>query len=194
MRILCIDVMDTVLSDPYRQAIEAATGQPLSQLSGQRDPRAWPDFELGRIDEHELARRFWTSGATFDLATFHRVRRAGYRWLPGMPALLDDLGGRVGRHAASNYPVWMDELAARFAFHRRFEGVWASHALGARKPQTAFFERLLERIGVPARECLFVDDRPGNCAAAQWAGMAAHVFVGADDLRARLAAEGVLAG
>jgi HAD superfamily hydrolase (TIGR01509 family) len=192
LRALCLDLMGTLVRDPYREAVRAATGLELDAVHAAKDPDAWPAFEVGEIDEAEFARRFFadpTTHLTFDLGAFHRARHAGYAFLPGMDQLLDDTGGVVERYVASNYPVWVEELADRFRLQERTEGVWSSHHLGVRKPAPAFYERLLERIDRAARECLFVDDVEVNCRGAEAVGMRAHRFVGADDLRARLRAE-----
>lgn len=193
LRAVCFDLMDTVIVDPYREALAAGTGLPAGELSGLVDRRAWPDFEEARIDEATFAARFFleSSGRTLDLAALHRARRAGYRWVPGMRELVGGLGGRVDRHVASNYPVWIEELRREFALDERFEGVWASHHLGVRKPAPVFFTRLLAAVGHAPGACLLVDDRVANCAAAEAAGMRAHRFTTAADLAVRLRAEGV---
>lgn len=192
LRALCLDLMGTLVHDPYREAVVAATGMDLETLRGLKDPDAWPAFEIGAIDEAEFARRFFaTDEHTFDLAAFHRVRRAGYAFLPGMEALLDDTAPLVECHVASNYPVWVEELADRFCLRERLEGVWSSHHLGVRKPDPAFYEALLEGIGHDAGACLFVDDREENCAGARRVGMRTHRFSDADDLRRRLRREGL---
>lgn len=191
---LCLDLMGTVVYDPFREAIEAATGRSLREVIAHKDPGSWPRFELAEIDEATFAATFWAdpdAGLPFDLEAFNRVRRAGYRYLPGMRELLHDVQGVLSCHIASNYPVWIDELVETFALRELTDGIWASHHLGARKPDIAFYERLLDKVGQPAESCLFVDDRRVNCEAAQVVGMRAHVFTDAQDLRARLAAEGV---
>ena len=187
------DLMGTVLVDPYREAIQAATRRPLADVAADRDPDAWALFESGVIDEETFVRRFYADGRPFDVATFHRVRRAGYRYLPGMREILDDLTGRAERHLATNYPPWVDELLVRFGLDSRFERVWASWRLGARKPDPAFFEQMLTAADVDPGRCLFVDDRQDNCEAAEARGIPSHRFVDALDLRARLRAEGLLA-
>jgi FMN hydrolase / 5-amino-6-(5-phospho-D-ribitylamino)uracil phosphatase len=194
LRALCLDLMGTLVHDPYREALVAATGLDVERLRPLRDPDAWPAFEIGAIDEAEFARRFFTEpdgDHRFDLAAFNRARHAGYAFLPGMDALLEDTAGVVERYVASNYPVWVEELAQRFGLHERTEGVWSSHHLGVRKPDPRFFARLLERIGHAASDCLFVDDRDDNCVAAAEAGMRTHRFTGAAELRARLRADGL---
>lgn len=192
---LCLDLMGTVLYDPYLEAIEAATGMTLKEVIAIKDPHSWPDFEMGRIDEAEFVRRFFTdpeTSRTFDIEVFHRVRWEGYRFLPGMEELLDELTGIVPRYVASNYPIWIEELERHFDFARRFDGVYASCHLGVRKPDPAFFTGMLHALGLAAQQCLFVDDRVVNCEAAAAVGMRTHLFVDAEGLRERLREEQVL--
>ncbi|MGK4005684.1 HAD-IA family hydrolase [Sorangium sp. So ce1036] len=197
VRAVCFDLMDTVLYDPYREALAAATRAVPFDLAEARDPACWPEFEIGAIDEAEFVRRFFRedargAGATLDIDAFHRVRRAGYRFLPGVREIIEALRGRALRFVASNYPVWVEELRETFALDGLFEGVYSSHHLRARKPAREFFDRLVSATGVDAAACLFVDDRAGNCDAAAAVGMRAHVFDGAEGLRARLVREGLL--
>jgi HAD superfamily hydrolase (TIGR01509 family) len=195
IRAVVFDLMDTVLRDPYREAIEAATGLPLADAVKLRDPRCWPEFEVAAIDEAEFARRFFGDGteARFDMAAFHRARHAWYAFLPGVRAILRALRGRVPTYLASNYPIWIEELRVTHALDALFDGVFASHQLRVRKPAAAFYARMLDAIALPPEEILFVDDRAANCEAAERAGMQAHHFVDAEGLRAHLVAEGVLA-
>lgn len=194
IRAVVFDLMDTVLRDPYREAIEAATGLPLREAARLRDPRCWPEFEVAAIDEAEFARRFFGDGADarFDLTAFHRARRAGYAFLPGVHPILLALRGRVSTYLASNYPVWIEELRESHALDALFDGIYASHHFRVRKPAADFYDRLLAEIARPPEECLFIDDRAANCEAAERAGMAAHVFVDAEALRARLVQERLL--
>ncbi|MDP8969124.1 MAG: HAD-IA family hydrolase [Actinomycetota bacterium] len=195
LRALCLDLMDTVVHDPYVVAVEAATGLDLETVHRLRDPTSWPAFEVGDIDESAFVRRYFADPGgphRFDLEAFHAARRDGCQFLPGMAQLLDDLAGRIPRYLASNYPVWIEELRRGLGLDRRFEGVYASHHLGVRKPDRAFYERLLAEIGQPAQSCLFVDDDPANCRAAEAVGMRVHRFDGSHDLRQRLRSEGVL--
>jgi HAD superfamily hydrolase (TIGR01509 family) len=193
VRAICFDLMDTVIRDPYREAIFAATGLEAREAFRHNDKTCWPEFEVGAIDESSFARRYFASAPQlrFDLNAFHRARREGYAFLPGMRELLVGLRGRVARHLASNYPIWIDELHTTFDFDALFEGVHASCHLRVRKPAAEFYEKMLARVLTPAGECLFVDDRPINCEAAERAGMKAHVFDGAEGLVRRLLAEGI---
>lgn len=190
------DLMGTLLYDPYREALQAATSMDVKTAFARRDPDSWPQFEMGVIDEAEFERRFFAHpdpGQAFDLDAFNRARRDGYHLLPGVQEVLEALHDTANCYIASNYPVWIDQMCADFGFDRWIRGVYASCHLGVRKPDPAFFQAIVEDLGVAASQCLFVDDRVDNCDAAVSVGMQAHVFDGAEGLTQRLGAEGLLA-
>ena len=191
IRAVAFDVMDTLLTDPFRAALEAATGLSLQQLMTRRDPEVYPAFERGEISESAYWHHHAALGVEVDPAAFHAVRRTGTRWLPGMEHLLDELEGVVLRVGASNYPVWIEELIEG-PLAGRLDRVLASCHLGARKPDQAFYDRLLARLGLPAAEVAFVDDREVNVVAAREVGMAAHLVAG-EGVSAALGIRGHLA-
>ncbi|MBW3578148.1 MAG: HAD-IA family hydrolase [Actinobacteria bacterium] len=179
--------MDTVVRDPFREALTAATDRALADVLREREPGAWSRFECGDLTEEQY---FATFRCRFDVVAFHTARRAGYRWLPGMRELLDDLAGQATRVAASNYPVWVEELADGLLADR-FEWVLASHHLGVRKPDPRFYRRLCREIATAPEHVVFVDDRDENVDAARQVGLRAHRFVEAGDVRGRLRDEGL---
>jgi putative hydrolase of the HAD superfamily len=73
-----------------------------------------------------------------------------------------------------------------------FELIVDSAFVGMRKPDPRIYELTLERLGLPAEACAFLDDLEVNCDAAAALGMAAVRFVDTDqairDLDAALAA------
>ena len=189
LRAVAFDLMDTVVRDPFREALHAGTGLHAEEIIGRRDPTVWPRFETGELDEAGYLASF--GDLRFDAAAFHRARRAGYTWLPGMAALLSDLSGRVIRAAATNSPRWVDELVAG-QLAGCFDVVVASCDVGVRKPDPAFFTALLARLGLAADAVLLVDDREANVEGARRAGLRAHLFRGAAPLRDALADMGVV--
>ena len=179
---VALDLMDTVVRDPYREALRAATGTSLRVLLERRDPDLYPALERGEIEEHEYWDHHREIGIDVDPERFHEVRRAGTTWLPGMAELLDELAGEVLRVTASNYPTWIEELADE-VLGDRFDRVLASCHLGARKPDPRFYERLLAELGLAPEQVAFVDDREVNVTAAEEAGLYARCFRDAADLR-----------
>jgi putative hydrolase of the HAD superfamily len=57
-----------------------------------------------------------------------------------------------------------------------FETIVDSAFVGCRKPERRIYELTLERIGMPAEACLFVDDLRPNIEAAEALGMNAVHF------------------
>jgi 2-haloacid dehalogenase len=60
------------------------------------------------------------------------------------------------------------------------------------KPDPAIYRLLLDRNGLEASSCLFIDDSPKNVAGAKAVGMKAHHFTSPEALRAYLAEAGIL--
>lgn len=56
-----------------------------------------------------------------------------------------------------------------------------SGEVGLRKPQPAIYELTVERVGVPAEQCVFVDDHPNNLKTAADLGMATVLHRGDHD-------------
>ncbi len=63
----------------------------------------------------------------------------------------------------------------RSDWHEMFDAVVISGEVGMRKPEPGIFELALDRIGLPAGECVFIDDMAHNIAAAEQAGLAGIV-------------------
>lgn len=84
------------------------------------------------------------------------------------------------------------ETQARYDFLNRFRDIVVSGDERLVKPDPAIYHVLLERNGLEASSCLFIDDSPKNVAGAEAVGMAGHHFTTPEALRARLEAEGVL--
>jgi epoxide hydrolase-like predicted phosphatase len=74
----------------------------------------------------------------------------------------------------------------RSMFGELFDGVVISGEVGLHKPQPQIFELGAERVGLPASECVFVDDLRENCEGAEAVGMVAILHRGADETLARL--------
>jgi epoxide hydrolase-like predicted phosphatase len=66
-------------------------------------------------------------------------------------------------------PLWRTMLPV----DEIFETVVDSAFVGYRKPEPQIYEMTLERLGLPASACLFVDDLEVNCAAARELGLTA---------------------
>jgi putative hydrolase of the HAD superfamily len=98
---------------------------------------------------------------------------------PTMIALVRELrGGGLRTALLTNNvrewePLWRSKLPE---IDELFEVVVDSAFVGVRKPDPAIYELTLERLGVGAEECVFVDDLELNCETARALGMLAVRF------------------
>jgi 2-haloacid dehalogenase len=115
--------------------------------------------------------------------------------VPGVHAVVEALDGRgVPLFAITNFSAdfWSPFRAREDELFRRFRGIVVSGEVKMLKPDPAIYYLALDRFGLQAYQALFIDDRKINVEGAEAVGMHAHLFTGAEDLRRRLKAEGLL--
>ena len=137
-------------------------------------------LERGEITEREFRARIEPHLEDgFDLT---RLRELYFDRLEPNSAMIDFirvLRGRGVRTAllTNNVrewePLWRSKLPE---IDELFEVVVDSAFVGMRKPDPAIYELTLERLGVPAAHCVFVDDLEPNCETARGLGMLAVRF------------------
>lgn len=113
----------------------------------------------------------------------------------GVHRIVEELDGRgVPLFAITNFSAdfWKPFHAREETFFRRFRDIVVSGEEKMLKPDPAIYFLALDRFGLKPAEALFIDDREINVEGARAVGMHAHLFTTAEDLRARLQAEGLL--
>ncbi len=186
--------MDTLVHEPFYHEMPAFFGLSMAELQQVKHPTAWIEFELGHLSEEQFLACFFRDGRAFDRAAFLDTVRASYRWLPGMEALLAALAARGhALHALSNYPEWYRMIEERLTLSRHLAWSFVSCLTGVRKPDARAFLGAAGNLGVAPGDCLLIDDRERNCAAARALGMPALRFTSAQELAAELARRGLLA-
>ncbi|MFD3373807.1 MULTISPECIES: HAD family hydrolase [unclassified Streptomyces] len=172
-----LDVPESELADPYwmhRDAYDlgAAPGaywQRIAEALGRPLDAGWVE-RLDRIDTD-----CW---ATLD---------------SDAETLLDQLSERgTPLGVLSNAPGSLARAIRRAPWSGRFETLVFSSDLGLMKPDPLVYRAADERLGRPASEVVFFDDRPENVVAARSHGWRAHVWTGGEAAAAVLAREGVL--
>lgn len=192
--VLLLDVMGTLVHDPFYVEIPRFFGMSLRELLAVKHPHAWVEFELDAIDEPTLLARFFADGRPVDGEGLRAAVRRAYRFLPGIEPLLQALVARgVAMHALSNYPRWYELIEDRLELSRYLQWSFVSCHTGVRKPDPAAYRHAARTLGVEPSACLFVDDREDNCAAAREQGMDAVRFTDASSLHDALAERGLLA-
>ena len=185
--LVLLDLMGTLVREPFYRDVPEFFGMSLRELLSIKHPTSWLEFENGAIDEETFLRSFFADGRDFDRAGLVEHMRAAYAYLPGAEALLADLKSAGVRLAIlSNYPVWYRMIDERLRYSRFVERGYYSCELGVRKPNPEIYAQVLDDVGLPAEELLFVDDRPENCAGAEKLGMRTLHFTDVPDLRAEL--------
>jgi len=142
---------------------------------------AFDAFERGRLDETGF--RDWVLPR---LPTRMSPQEFRVAWnavlagpVEGVEALVRGLSARVPVFALSNTnPTHLEHILERYPWFSCFREVLASCDLGHRKPEPAIYEILIRRVGLPAGEILFVDDRAENVHGARALGITAELCSG----------------
>lgn len=119
--------------------------------------------------------RMWTTQNPAMVAWQMQLKERGLK-----TAILSNMGDSVRESIERTY-AWIAGFDVR---------VW-SYELKVAKPDRAIYEHLLEKLGMPAEETLFLDDKPVNIDAAHAVGMQGIVFSDVTRLRADLIAAGL---
>lgn len=140
-------------------------------------------LERGEISEDEFLRRL-EDGLESILGHrphLHRFRHMFFEALDPneqMIGLMRELKAEGLRMAmlTNNVREWEPLWRSMLPVDEIFETIVDSAFVGCRKPEPRIYELTLERIGMPAEACLFVDDLTTNCEAAREIGMTAIRF------------------
>ena len=73
-------------------------------------------------------------------------------------------------------PVHFSYAVEKFHVVQNFEQYFLSYEMGLLKPDPAFFHHILQTLGTPAAECIFIDDRAENVDAALSVGITTFHF------------------
>jgi len=191
--VILFDVMDTLVYNPFREEIPKFFGMSTGELARQKDPTAWPDFELGRIDESQYFHRYFRDRRAFDHQRLIQVIADAYRWLDGAEQVLSKLRDESFQmHAFSNYPAWYQTIEDRLGLSNYVRWTFVSCLTGARKPAAAAYQYVLETLGTSPDSCLLIDDRDDNCVAAVAQGMQAIRFQDMSQLSEELQRRGIM--
>lgn len=108
--------------------------------------------------------------------------------VPGMRELLTEMLKKYEVFGLTNWSMeTFPEARERFGILQMIDRYVVSGEEHLIKPDPRLFQVLLDRYHLQAEECVFVDDNPDNVAAACRMGMHGIHFIGADDLRQKLA-------
>ena len=91
---------------------------------------------------------------------------------------------RVG--LLSNVDKRFAKLIGDLGFYQPFDPCLLSCEMGVEKPDPKIYEMLIERLGFPAEEIVFIDDNVENVKAAKKLGLDAIAFESEEQIRKEL--------
>ena len=170
--ILLLDVMETLVTEPYYRAMPGFFGMSLEELQAAKHPTSWIEFEKGQLAEAEYLPRFFRDKRPVDGEGLRRCVMDAFDWLDGMETLLAELHAAGHEmHALSNYPIWYEMIEEKLQLSRYLQWSFVSCHTGVRKPDPQAYLGAAKSLRVAPRDCLFIDDRLRNVQAAQAVGM-----------------------
>lgn len=108
--------------------------------------------------------------------------------VPGMRELLAEVLKKYEVFGLTNWSMeTFPEARKHFGILQMIDRYVVSAEEHLIKPDPRLFQVLLDRYHLKAEDCIFIDDNPDNVAAACRMGMHGIHFIGADDLRQKLA-------
>ena len=144
--ILLLDVMDTLVYDPYLEMPDFF-GLTLEELYSLADGSAWQRFERGEIDQQAFLDAFLPAHIHWDQQAFLELFQRGYRWLEGVEDLLAELKrAGIEMHCMSNYPCWFQTIENKLKLSQYLPWTFVSCKSGLRKPAAAAYLHAAESL------------------------------------------------
>lgn len=156
----------------------------------------WGRFERGELTEEETFQGF----ITVDPENEENLRKA-FSNVEGMLTIRDYAIPLVQALKSAGYGVYYlsnysrkayEECAESLAFMPYMDGGLVSFRVGRTKPDPEMYRMFLEEYGLPAEECVFIDDTEENAVAAGKLGFETVIFTDLEDLLDKLKELGVL--
>jgi putative hydrolase of the HAD superfamily len=178
-RAVLFDLGGVVLTGPMDAfaAYERRAGLPDGLIrrlnSTDPDTNAWARFERSEVDESGFVELFEAEGraAGYDVDAREVLAALAGEIRPEMVEALRRLRAGGLRCAALTNNVAPLNGPPFSELEELFELVVQSSVEGVRKPEPEFYLRALERLGLPAAECVYLDDLGINLKPARGIGM-----------------------
>lgn len=129
------------------------------------------------------------------------IRMFDERWLETLGTTFDATIELVKAVKAHGIPVYgltnwssekFEQVRPQFEFMDLFEDIVVSGNVKIAKPDTRIYTLLLERNGLSAANCLYIDDSKENIRAARQVGLHAVIYQSSAQIRQELVVHGLL--
>ncbi len=179
------------LEDRLKPLLGRAVAQIYSEMQGE-DIRA---FFRGEITEDEYwARAIRNNKWGVSPETLKIVVRENLYEIGGTREIMEALkakGFKMGLLSIHG-KEWIEHCEKMFDYHKLFDATEYSFEVGALKPETKAYLRILKKLKAKPEECLFIDDNPKNLPPAEALGIKTILFRNPAKLKKDLTSLGVL--
>lgn len=150
-------------------------------------------YESGHIGTDDFLEEINTRlGTNLNREEFTLIWTTSFRENPDMAQLMQKLKTQLPLYLLSNTnEVHYEWLQHHYDVARHFNELILSYKMRYSKPELQIYHEVLRRSGLPAEECLFIDDLECNIKAASGLGMNTIHFCGVDDLKSKLEQHGL---
>jgi putative hydrolase of the HAD superfamily len=177
----------------------ASLGLALARIQEEDGPHPLYELEKGHMTEPDFVARLERalSDELGRPAPLHEFSERYWSYLDPNDDLIAYMAGLRDRGYAmalltNNVREWEPRWRSMLPVDDIFGVVVDSAFVGMRKPEREIYELTLERLGLPAQACVFLDDIEVNCDAARELGMTAVAFRDTEQAIAEI--EAALAG
>lgn len=142
-------------------------------------------FMAGKISE----RRYWrlcekSLGIRLDAQKMSQTVLESFKEQKPVISLVKKLRSKYRVLLLSDMPSeWMDWLEKKFGISKNFDDVFVSGYMGAAKPKSLIYKKMLQKTGLKQSECVFIDDRWQNLEYPKKIGMKTILFENVVQLR-----------
>ena len=151
------------------------------------------NLNTGKISHDECFRKYF--GVSISEDQMEQIKEIWMTtWAPtqNMIDLVRKLKNTYTLAILSNSDLLNSTKYSRKGWYSYFDHLILSHEVGILKPDPMIYEMTLERIGLPARECLFIDDQAKVLVPARDIGMETIHFQSLEQLKRELIAKNIV--
>jgi epoxide hydrolase-like predicted phosphatase len=155
--------------------------------------RRWVDYKLDKITGDEFWQGFVEeTGMDENIEDLKKMSLTYNKIIPGTFEVYKSLKGKYKLAIISNNATeWVEDIKNALPLDDVFDVLVFSNEVKMMKPGKEIFQVCLDKLGLKAEECVFVDDQENNIIAAEELGFNAIKFTDAEQLKEELNKMGV---
>lgn len=206
MQVLLFDMMQTLVAEPFYDAIDVVlkkSGVSFDDCRKYRNAESFLAFERGEIGEPAHFQSFYLENTPVEMQTrlphprkLKKEMMRRVRLLPGIDTMLDALqefqkeqiSQSIELGIASNYSIWYQDIFECIpGMEDRFDYLFFSCELGMRKPEASYYDTIHRSLchvhpELLASDIFFADDRTENLRRPEELGWQTHLMESVTEL------------